>query len=116
MTSRILSSLFLLAGLAWGQGIATTTTLTSSPNPSAVGQMVTLTASVTVVEVFFPFTGTVTFSDGVTTLGTVASNSSGTTTLNVSTLAAGSHSLTAVYSGDAHYSMSTRTTTQPAGC
>jgi trimeric autotransporter adhesin len=44
-------------------------------------------------------TGTVTFKDGTVSLGSV-SVSGGRATLNVSTLAVGSHSLTAEYSGD----------------
>jgi hypothetical protein len=49
-------------------------------------------------------TGTVTFQDGATALGTSTLNSSGVATLSLSKLAAGSHVLTAVYSGDASFS------------
>ena len=49
----------------------TTTTLTSSANPSTPGQSVTFTATVAPVRVGGPpATGTVTFFDGATTLGT----------------------------------------------
>jgi large repetitive protein len=57
-----------------------------------------------------PITGTVAFYDGTTYLGTaplVDPPVSGTASLLVSSLAAGSHSITAVYSGDANYSSST---------
>jgi hypothetical protein len=73
-----------------------TTTLTSSRNPSMFGQSVTLTATVSNPSA----TGTVTFADGGTNLGTVVL-SHGTATLTISTFSVGSHSLTAVYSGDA---------------
>jgi hypothetical protein len=48
-------------------------------------------------------TGTVTFKDGSTVLGTVPINAHGQTTLTVYNLAVGSHSITAVYSGDSHF-------------
>jgi hypothetical protein len=89
----------------------TTTTLTSSPNPSTVGQAVTLTAALTQTVSPDTATGTVSFADGATPLGSVPI-SGGTATLTVSTLAAGSHSLSANYSGDAGYAASTGTTTQ----
>jgi hypothetical protein len=57
--------------LAGGQVVdraATTTTLVSSPNPSTFGQTVTFTA--TVASGAGTPTGTVTFKDGATTLGT----------------------------------------------
>src|SRR2546428_194110 len=52
---------------------ATSTTLNSTPNPSVFGQAVTLTATVAPVltDPLVP-TGSVTFKDGATTLGTVA--------------------------------------------
>jgi hypothetical protein len=93
-----------LSALAFSaQAGHTTTTLASSANPSVVGQSVTFTATVTGS---FP-TGTVTFRDGATVLGTVALNGSGIATLSTSVLAVGSHSVTAVYSGDANNSAST---------
>jgi hypothetical protein len=54
-------------------------------------------------------TGTVTFKDGATTLGTVPL--SGTSAaFTTSSLAAGSHSITATYSGDANFGASTSPT------
>jgi hypothetical protein len=73
-----------------------TTTLSATPNPSAPAQSVTLTATVTPSSA----TGTVTFLEGSTTLGTGAL-SAGTATFTTSTLATGSHVLTASYGGDA---------------
>ncbi|MDB5058896.1 MAG: hypothetical protein JWO59_2368, partial [Chloroflexi bacterium] len=86
---------------------ATSTSLTSAPNPSVFGQPVTLTANVTVVPpgAGTP-SGTVSFFDGATLLGTGAL-SNGVATLTTSSLAAGSRALTAVYNGDANDSGST---------
>ena len=82
---------------------ATATALTSSPNPSEYGESVTLTATVSPSAA----TGTVTFYDDATELGT-ASLSAGIATLAVSTLAVGAHAnLTAAYSGDTNYAEST---------
>ena len=83
-------------------------TLSSSPNPSVLNQPVVLTAKVAAVPpaVGTP-TGTVAFQDGATALGTATLSSSGVATLTLSTLAVGSHSLTAVYSGDADLSGAT---------
>jgi hypothetical protein len=83
--------------------VTTATTLTSSLNPSAFGQAVTLTATVSPSS---GPTGTVQFFDGATPLGTVALGS-GTASLTTSTLAAGAHSITAIYSGDTNYAGST---------
>ena len=47
-----------------------------------------------------PPTGSVTFSDGGTILGTFALDGSGSATLTTSALAIGAHSITAAYSGD----------------
>ncbi|WP_271582961.1 Ig-like domain repeat protein [Bradyrhizobium sp. CCBAU 45389] len=82
----------------------TTTALTSSPNPSGLGQSVTFTATVTAPS-GMP-TGTVTFKDGATTLGTGAL-AGGVATFSTSALAAGSHSITAVYPGDVNNAGST---------
>jgi hypothetical protein len=74
---------------------ATTTTIASSLNPSAVGQGVTFTATVSPGAA----SGTVTFKDGSTILGT-GSLINGITTFNTTAMSAGSHSITAVYGGD----------------
>jgi hypothetical protein len=75
----------------------TTLTLSSSPNPSTVGQLVTFTAKVTGNSP----TGTVTFLDGTTQIGT-ATLSAGIATFAIASLSAGSHSITASYPGDAN--------------
>ena len=83
----------------------TSTSLTSSPNPSTPGQAVTLTATVTSNSSGAP-TGSVTFEDSSNTLGS-AVLSGGQASLVISSLSAGGHSITAVYSGDANFSGST---------
>jgi hypothetical protein len=77
---------------------SSTLSLTAAPTPAFVGQAVTLTATVSCPG--FSPSGTVTFVDGGTTLGS-APVSGGMASLSTSSLAAGSHSLTASYSGDA---------------
>ena len=76
---------------------SSTTTLISSLNPSVYGNSVTFTATVTAGA-----TGTVTFNDGPITLGTAAI-SGGQATFTTSTLVIGSHTITAVYSGDGNF-------------
>ena len=83
----------------------TKTTLTGTPNPSTFGQPVTLTA--TVLGVVIRPTGTITFRDGATVLGTAALDANGVATLITSALGVGSHSITATYEGDANFGMST---------
>ncbi|MDF3293222.1 Ig-like domain repeat protein [Streptomyces silvisoli] len=84
---------------------STATVLTSLPDPSVFGQVKTLTATVTASS-GIP-TGTVSFFDGATLLSTTALNASGVATLPVSTLAFGSHALTATYNGGGGFSGST---------
>jgi len=86
---------------------STTTTLTASPNPSGVGQSVTLTA-VVAGQFGGTATGSVTFSNGSTSLGSV-SFSNGAASLSTSALPLGSNSITAVYSGDSNFTGSTST-------
>jgi CSLREA domain-containing protein len=76
----------------------TTTTILSSVNPSTVGQSVTFTATVSGGS---SPTGTVQFFDGVSALGSPVALSGGTAALVTSALTAGTHSIAAVYSGDA---------------
>jgi hypothetical protein len=73
----------------------------ASPNPILVQNAVTLTATVT-SSAGTP-TGSVTFSDSGTTLGTANLNG-GVAALAISTLAVGSHSITAAYGGDGNFS------------
>lgn len=86
--------------------IKTSTTLTSSANPSSAGSSVTFTATVTPDESgpAAP-TGSVAFILGKTTLGT-SPLSSDTAAVTLSSLAAGSRHIKAVYSGDTNYATS----------
>jgi hypothetical protein len=85
----------------------TAAVVTSSPDPSAVGHAVQLTASVAAQApgAGAP-TGTVDFYDGAAKLGT-ATLSGGTATLQTSSLALGIHTITVAYSGDGDFLAST---------
>jgi len=72
-----------------------------------LGQAVTFTASIAPASGSGVPTGSVTFNDGATQIGTGTLNSSGAATFSTSSLGVGSHSVTAVYSGDANFSGST---------
>jgi hypothetical protein len=74
-------------------------TLTPNTAVSVVGSPLTLTATVPANAAGTP-TGTVTFLDGATSLGTASLNGGGVATLSLSSLATGAHSLSASYSGD----------------
>jgi alpha-tubulin suppressor-like RCC1 family protein len=82
-------------------GISTTTSLQATPNPSSTGQQVTLTATVTPAT-GGPPTGSVTFSDGTTVLGTTGLVA-GVAQLTTSSLTAGTHLLGASYGGSAQH-------------
>jgi len=83
------------------------TDLTSSPNPSGFGQTVTFTATVRSASFEVTPTGSVTFFDGITNIGSGSLNSNAVATLNTSTLSVGTHSITATYNGDSNYVPST---------
>ena len=83
----------------------TSTSVSSSANPAIVGQSITFTATVQ-PPAGTSATGTINFLDGTTSLGTAAL-SSNSAKLVLTTLLAGSHSITAVYSGSANLSAST---------
>ncbi len=87
---------------------STATSVSSSPNPSNSGQSVTFTATVTPTSGSGP-TGTVTFKDGSTTLGTGTLNGSGVATFATSSLSAGTHPITATYGGDGNFNTSSGT-------
>jgi Big-like domain-containing protein/VCBS repeat protein len=86
-----------------------TATLTSSPNPSMQGQVVTFTAKISSPTVI-P-TGPVTFTAGKTVLGT-AQLSVGKATLTVSSLAVGSTKVTATYYGNSNIAKSSASVVQ----
>jgi hypothetical protein len=76
----------------------TTTTLSSSANPSQAGEAVTFTATVTAASGAIP-DSSVTFQDGSTVLGTV-NLTNGVAKFTTSGLAAGQHTIEAIYYGD----------------
>ena len=84
----------------------TVTTLASSNSSSSFGQLVTFTATVSTTGADSP-TGTATFRDGSTTLGTTALNGLAVATYATASLAAGQHPITAIYNGDANNAAST---------
>ena len=89
----------------------TTTTLTSLPNPTVIGQTVMFTATVHTMPlpppaVNPPPTGTVIFRANGTQIGTEGVFL-GLAIFLTSTLPEGTHTITASYSGDANYSGST---------
>jgi unsaturated chondroitin disaccharide hydrolase len=88
-----------------GSAAATSTTLVSSANPSVSGQSVTFTATVKPATSGAP-SGTVTFKDGTISLGTGTLRNS-QAIMTRSTLSVGSHSITAIYGGDANFKGST---------
>ena len=88
-------------------GVATKTTLVSSLNPAPVGGLVTLTAEVSPATAGGTVpSGTVTFSDGTTVIGTVRLNRAGKAPYSTANFSMGSHFFTASYDGDANYETS----------
>jgi len=87
-------------------GIATTTILRSSTNPSVFGQSVTFTAAVAPSSGCGSPTGSVTFYAGSTALGTAPLRGK-KASLKTTLVPVGSQGITAVYSGDTTYAPST---------
>jgi hypothetical protein len=85
---------------------ATTSVLVSSPNPSVFGQMIAFTVTVSAAAGMATPTGTVTFLEGTTVLGSGTLNANGVAVFTSTTLSAGSHSITASYSGDSMFAPS----------
>jgi hypothetical protein len=81
----------------------TSLSLTAGTNPSVFGDSLTFTANVTPVSA----TGTVMFFDGSTPISGSLTLIRGTATLTIPALGAGTHSITAQYSGDANTNPST---------
>ncbi len=93
----------------------TTTSVVSTPDPSALGQNVAITATVTAVAPATGTpTGTVTFVVSGSGGGTFNAplNGSGQATINLSTLGVGTHAITAIYNGDTKFLPSTGSDTQ----
>ncbi|MFI5460178.1 MAG: beta strand repeat-containing protein [Isosphaerales bacterium] len=86
--------------------VGSKTSVVSSINRSVYGQLVTLTARVTPGSGLGTPTGSVTFMDGSSTLGTaMLSGGSAVLTTNLLTLA--SHAISAVYAGNSSFTTST---------
>jgi Bacterial Ig-like domain (group 3)/FG-GAP-like repeat len=86
--------------------ISTTTALTG-PATANTGVSITFTAMVTPTSGTAKPTGTVTFLDGSTSLGTGTLSAAGVATFSTSALSAGPHTITANYGGDANFATST---------
>ncbi len=85
---------------------ATTTTLAASINPVTHGNPVTFTA--TIHPAFGGVaTGNVNFKDGTTVIGSGVVSSTNKATFTTSSLAVGTHTITATYVGDVHFKTST---------
>lgn len=97
-----------LASAGHASTVATTTTISSSPNPSIYGQPVAFTAAVTSSAGAPPDGETVTFLQGKMVLGT-APLSGGSATFTTSTLGTGNDLIKASYAGDANFGASTST-------
>jgi len=84
--------------------------LTSNVNPSYFGQAVTFTSNISTTGAFVAIpTGTVTFYDSATAIGTGTLDGNGIASFTTSSLAIGSHSMTASYGGQGAFSSSVST-------
>lgn len=90
---------------------STTTTVSSGLNPSPPGQTVTFTAMVSSAAGSIPDGETVTWKMGTTVIAT-STTTGGTATTTLSSLPAGTDSITAVYAGDANFRTSYGTVLQ----
>jgi hypothetical protein len=102
------------------QKASTMATLASSANPSTVGQQVTYTVTVSRGSAGSGSpTGTVAFSDGTTTISGCAnvglSSGKATCQATYQTTAGSPHHITASYSGDANFGVSSAALTQTVG-
>jgi Bacterial Ig-like domain (group 3)/FG-GAP-like repeat len=87
--------------------VSTTTGLTASASSIAAGQSVTFTATVKASSGTAVPTGTVTFADDSSSLGTGTLNAQGVATFATSSLSAGTQMITAGYAGDTNFATST---------
>jgi hypothetical protein len=86
--------------------VATTTSLAASATHATSGQAVTFTAVVAPKSGSGVPAGTVAFSDGSKQIGAASLNSSGSAAFDTSSLAIGSHSISAAYSGGTNFASS----------
>ena len=100
---------FVVSGVPAGAAASTTSLVTSASTITA-GSSVTFTATVAPASPGGATpTGTVNFLDNGTLLHSVTVQSDGTAALTTSSLTAGSHNITAMYSGDTTYAASSST-------
>ena len=86
---------------------STTTSVAVTPTTAAIGTTVTISAAVTRAQTGgVQATGTVTFFDGATNLGTATLDAAGAAFITRNNLTLGAHTLTAVYNGDSNYNPS----------
>jgi ELWxxDGT repeat protein len=102
---------FLASSASSTQDVAdiasSSTTVGSTDNPSMFGQAVTFTAAVAAVAPATGTpTGTVSFTEGATTLAANVALAAGIATFTISSLSVGSHTVTATYNGDVNFQMS----------
>ena len=91
--------------------VTTATTVSSSQNPSDSGQAVTFTATVTAGSPVAA--GTITFREGATILaGPTAVDAAGHASFTTSALTAGTHTITADYSGTSQFAASSGSVVQ----
>jgi hypothetical protein len=88
---------------------STSTSVTVNPASGAQGSNFTFTATVNAMNGTGAPTGTVTFSDGSSTLG-MGTLSNGMASFSSTTLALGSHTVVATYSGDTNFAPSNSST------
>lgn len=86
---------------------ASTTVLNSSPNPAALGQTVSLTATVSSVPAGAGTpTGMVAFRDGSLVIAQVPLDANGIASITKADLSSGSHAITATYASDTKFAAS----------
>jgi hypothetical protein len=91
-----------VVNVAINTGVSTTTTLSASSPTTVIGQLIAITATVTGAG-GIP-TGTVSFMDGSTSIGTASIDpTTGKAVAFTSFVSSGTHNITATYSGDIGY-------------
>lgn len=96
-------------GLIPGTLTATSTSLTADENPQNLGAKVTFTSIVQPMSGSGTPTGSIKFAVDGTSVATVPLDTSGHASYATSSLTAGTHTITAAYSGDVSYSTSSAT-------